>query len=92
MHGTVCFTGMLSNEWTVKDFYPIDYLPQGVRLSAYSGEAGNLPAGVLQTFLDDVAANRARVPIDRVFELDDIHEAHTLMESGQARGKLVVLP
>jgi NADPH:quinone reductase len=22
VHGTTCFTGMLSNEWTVKDFYP----------------------------------------------------------------------
>jgi NADPH2:quinone reductase len=29
VHGTVCFTGMVSNEWTVKDFYPIDYLPRG---------------------------------------------------------------
>ncbi|MCA2212558.1 zinc-binding alcohol dehydrogenase family protein [Jidongwangia harbinensis] len=91
-HGTVCFTGMLANEWTVKDFYPIDYLPNGVRLTAYSGEAGNLPAGVLQSFLDDVAAGRARVPVDRVFGLDQIREAHTLMESGQASGKLVVLP
>jgi len=44
LHGTVCFTGMLSNEWTVKDFYPIDYLPRGVRLTAYSGEAADLPA------------------------------------------------
>jgi len=35
VHGTVCFTGMLSNQWTVKDFYPIDYLPRGVRLTAY---------------------------------------------------------
>ncbi|HSN43544.1 MAG TPA: zinc-binding dehydrogenase, partial [Propionibacteriaceae bacterium] len=26
VHGTVCFTGMLSNEWTVKEFYPIGYL------------------------------------------------------------------
>ena len=26
-HGVVCFTGMLSNEWTVRDFYPIDYIP-----------------------------------------------------------------
>jgi NADPH:quinone reductase-like Zn-dependent oxidoreductase len=92
VHGTVCFTGMLSNEWTVKDFYPIDYLPNGVRLTAYSGEAGNLPADVLQTFLDDVAADRARVPIDRVFDLDHIRDAHSLMESGEARGKLVVLP
>ncbi len=27
VHGVVCFTGMLSNEWTVRDFYPIDYIP-----------------------------------------------------------------
>lgn len=92
VHGTVCFTGMLSNEWTVKDFYPIDYLPQGVRLTAYSGEAENLPADVLQGFLDDVAAGRAVVPLDQAFDLDHIREAHTLMESGEARGKLVGLP
>jgi NADPH:quinone reductase-like Zn-dependent oxidoreductase len=29
--GVVSFTGMLSNVWTVRDFYPIDYLPRGVR-------------------------------------------------------------
>ena len=28
VHGIVCFTGMLSNVWTVKDFYPIGYLPR----------------------------------------------------------------
>ena len=39
VHGVICFTGMLSNEWTVRDFYPIEYLPRGVRLSAYGGEA-----------------------------------------------------
>ena len=37
LHGVVCFTGMLSNVWTVPEFYPIDYLPRGVRLTAYSG-------------------------------------------------------
>jgi NADPH2:quinone reductase len=92
VHGTVCFTGMLSNVWTVKDFYPIGYLPSGVRLTAYSGEADDLPADVLQGFLDDVAADRAVVPVDRAFDLDQIRDAHTLMESGDARGKLVVLP
>ncbi len=90
VHGTVCFTGMLSGEWTVKDFYPIDYLPQGVRLAAYGGDAGDLPPDVLQGFLDDVAAGRASVPIDRVFTLDEIREAHTHLESGAAAGKLVV--
>ena len=41
VHGTVCFTGLLSQEWTVKDFYPIDYLPAGVRLTAYGGDASD---------------------------------------------------
>ncbi|MBB1511739.1 zinc-binding dehydrogenase [Tessaracoccus sp. MC1627] len=90
VHGVVCFTGMLSNQWTVRDFYPIDYLPRGVRLTAYSGEADDLPPEVLQGFLDDVAAGRAVVPIDRTFTLDKIQEAHTVMEQGTARGKLIV--
>ncbi|WP_091039981.1 zinc-binding dehydrogenase [Glycomyces harbinensis] len=90
VHGVVCFTGMLSNEWIVKDFYPIGYLPSGVRLTAYGGDAADLPGAVLQGFLDDVAAGRARVPVDRVFDLDHIRDAHALMESGGARGKLVV--
>jgi NADPH:quinone reductase len=89
--GVVCFAGMLSNQWVVHDFYPIDYLPRGVRLSAYSGDASDLPVGVLQDFLDDVAAGIATVPIARVFRLDDIAEAHRLLEHGSPGGKLVVI-
>lgn len=90
VHGVVCFTGMLSNQWTVSDFYPIDYIPQGVRLTAYSGGSGDLPPHVLQGYLDDVAAGKATVPIDRVYALDEIQDAHARMEAGEARGKLVV--
>lgn len=89
-HGVVCFTGMLSNIWTVRDFYPIDYLPRGVRLTAYHGEAEDLPAPVLQAFLDTVAAGDAVVPIDRVYDFNQIAEAHEAMEAGGAAGKLVV--
>lgn len=92
VHEVVCFTGMLSNQWTVPDFYPIDYLPRGVRLAAYGGDASDLPPQVLQGFLDDVAAGRAVVPLARSFRLDDIVEAHTLLENGGAAGKLVVIP
>lgn len=56
VHGTVCFAGMLSNQWIVPDFYPIAYLPRGVRLTAYSGAAADLPADVLQRHLDRIAA------------------------------------
>jgi NADPH2:quinone reductase len=90
VHGVVCFTGMLSNQWTVRDFYPIEYLPRGVRLTAYGGDATDLPAAVLQEFLDAVAGGRATVPIHRAYTLDEIAEAHADMEAGRATGKLVV--
>ena len=90
VHGVVCFTGMLSNQWTVKDFYPIDYIPRGVRLTAYGGDAADLPAEVLQGFLDMVASGEADVPIHRVYAFDEIVEAHREMEAGTAAGKLVV--
>jgi NADPH2:quinone reductase len=90
VHGVVCFTGMLSNQWTVRDFYPIDYLPRGVRLSAYGGDASDLPPAVLQDFLDVVAAGGASVPIARVYDFAQIVEAHAAMEASDASGKLVV--
>ena len=90
IHGVVCFTGMLSNEWTVEQFYPIDYLPRGVRLAAYGGDASDLSPDVLQDFLDAVAAGDAVVPVHRVYSLDQIQEAHAYLESGKATGKLVV--
>jgi NADPH2:quinone reductase len=91
VQGVVCFTGMLSNQWTVPEFYPIDFIPNGVRLTAYSGEASDLPADVLQAFLDQVAAGRLTVPIHHVYQLDEIRTAHRDMEAGDATGKLVVL-
>ncbi|MCU1435530.1 MAG: NADPH:quinone reductase [Pseudarthrobacter sp.] len=90
IHGTSCFTGMLSNEWTVKDFYPIDYIPRGVRLTAYSGGAADLPATVLQEFLDAAAAQPNLVPVGGVYKFDEIQQAHRDMENGSATGKLVV--
>jgi NADPH:quinone reductase len=91
LHGVVCFTGMLSNEWTVRDFYPIDYIPRGVRLTAYTGEATDLQTEILQDFLDAVAAGEAIVPVHRVYHLDETREAHAEMEAGSATGKIVVL-
>jgi NADPH:quinone reductase len=91
VHGVVCFTGMLSNQWTVRDFYPIDYLPRGVRLTAYGGEAADLPPQLLQDFLDSVAAETAVVPIGRVYRFDQIVQAHADMEANRVSGKLVVL-
>jgi NADPH:quinone reductase-like Zn-dependent oxidoreductase len=90
VHGTVCFTGLLSNQWTIRDFYPIGYLPSGVRLTAYGGEASDLPSAVLQEVLDEIAAGRFDVPIHRVYALEEIVEAHRAMEANEAVGKQVL--
>lgn len=92
LYGVVCFSGMLSNQWLVPNFYPIGYIPRGVRLTAYSGEASDLPADVLQSFLDMVAAGQMKVPLYRTYRLDEIVTAHADMEANRATGKLVVLP
>jgi NADPH:quinone reductase-like Zn-dependent oxidoreductase len=89
VHGTVCFTGMLSNEWLVHDFYPIGYLPNGVRLTAYGGESSDLPAAVLQRVLDQIAAGRMTLGPVTVYDLEDIRRAHEDLEQGNVVGKLV---
>ena len=87
----MCFTGMLSDEWTIPEFYPMDWLPNGVRLTAYSGEASDLDPATLQDFIDAVAAGRAQVPIGRIYELDDITQAHRDLDAGTIGGKGVVV-
>ena len=90
VHGTVCFTGMLSNEWILPDFYPIGYIPNGVRLTGYGGEAADLPQDVMQGYLDAIASGRFPVPVRRTYELEQIQEAHAAMEKNEAVGKLAV--
>jgi NADPH:quinone reductase-like Zn-dependent oxidoreductase len=90
IHGTVCFTGMLSNQWVVPNFYPIAYLPRGVRLTAYGGGSGDLPTEVLQRYLDRVAAGKVSLRPSRVYALEQIRQAHTDMEQNRTFGKMVV--
>ncbi|TDD55908.1 NADPH:quinone reductase [Kribbella antibiotica] len=90
VHGTACFTGMLSDNWTIPDFYPMDYLPNGVRLTAYSGQSHDLPAEAFQRYVDLVAAGKLPIRIDRVFAMEEIGAAHRIMADGKAVGKLVV--
>ncbi|HSZ48096.1 MAG TPA: zinc-binding dehydrogenase [Streptosporangiaceae bacterium] len=91
VHGTACFGGSLSNQWTVRDFSPNEYLPRGVRLAGYFGDAADLPREALQEILDAVAAGRLAFPVDRVYDgLEQVQQAHDDMEHNRATGKLVV--
>jgi NADPH:quinone reductase-like Zn-dependent oxidoreductase len=90
VHGTVCFSGMLSNEWIVRNFYPIAYLPKGVRLTAYGGESTDLPPDVLQSYLDKIGSGKMTLGPTNVYHFDDIRKAHADMEHNRSVGKLVV--
>jgi NADPH:quinone reductase-like Zn-dependent oxidoreductase len=88
--GTVCMTGILGNEWTMKEFTPMGDIPSLGRLTIYGGDAGNLNQDLLQDFINTVAKGEINLNIDKVFKLDEIVAAHTYMESNQAKGKIVV--
>jgi len=76
VHGTACFGGSLSNQYTVRDFSPNEYLPKGVRLAGYFGDAADLPREAFQEILDAVAAGQLTFPVDRVYNgLEQVRQA-----------------
>lgn len=88
--GIVCMTGILGNEWTMKEFTPMEDIPSLGRLTVYMGESKNLSKGLLQDFIDSVEAGKIQLNIDRVFNLTEVAMAHQYMEDNSAKGKIVV--
>ncbi|MEU9314020.1 zinc-binding dehydrogenase [Streptomyces sp. NPDC048256] len=90
-HGTVCFTGALAGQWTLPDFTPF-MIPGGVRLTAYAGQASDLPAEMFQQQLQAIAAGRLKVPVAKVYHgLEQVRAAQADVETGTTPGKHVVL-
>ncbi|WP_426172801.1 zinc-binding dehydrogenase [Massilia sp. TWR1-2-2] len=89
--GLVCMAGMVGDRWSFAEIAPMDVIPTGVSLTTYSGGVADFLAMPLQELIDRVADGRLPVAAARVFRLDGIVEAHRLMESNQAGGKIVVL-
>ena len=88
--GMVCMTGILGNEWTMKEFTPMGDIPSLGRLTVYMGESKNLSKELLQEFIDEVEKGTIKLNIDSVFSLDQVAEAHQYMEENRAKGKIVV--
>ncbi len=88
--GVVCMTGILGNEWTMKEFTPMGDIPSLGRLTVYMGESKNLSKELLQDFIDEVEKGSIKLNIDRVFKLHEVAEAHQYMEDNRAKGKVVI--
>jgi NADPH:quinone reductase len=90
--GIVCMTGMLSEQWAIKDFAPMESIPATVSLTVYDSGQVKVATEHFQSFIRDVEAGLIRLNVSQTFSLKQIVEAHRLMESNAASGKIVVLP
>ena len=93
--GRVCQAGFLGGLGPVDDFLPIVDLPSGVQLSFFGSfdlgtEAFPLSAIPFQTIVEKVEAGAYRARPSRVLTFEEVADAHRLMESNEAAGKLVV--
>ena len=89
--GSVCMTGMVSNQWQLQNFSPMGAIPTAVSLTTYSGGAEDFMQTPLQSFVDALEVGKAKVPAGPVFSIDEIVEAHRAMEENRAFGKIVVV-
>src|SRR5271165_4058636 len=93
--GRACLAGFLGGLDPVPDFNPLIQMSSGVHFSFFGSFVFGTPGFPLsdvplQTIADQVAAGRFKVKPAQVFRFEDIREAHRVMESNQANGKLVV--
>ena len=94
--GRLCEAGWLGGLDPIASFNPILQVPSGVHFSFFGrfvfGTPGFPLSDVpLQAIAGDVSAGRYKAKPARVFRFEDIREAHRVMESNQANGKLVVI-
>jgi NADPH:quinone reductase-like Zn-dependent oxidoreductase len=89
--GTVCMTGIVGNEWSFNNFSPMEAIPSTVRLTIYGGGPVEFMATPLEEMVQEIVAGKLHVQVGKVFQLEDIAEAHRCMEENKAGGKVVVL-
>lgn len=94
--GRACLAGFLGGLAPVPDFNPLLQMPSGVHFSFFGSFVFGTPGFPLsdvplQKITKDIADGRFEAKPSRVFRFEDIQEAHRVMDSNQANGKMVVV-
>lgn len=89
--GICCNTGIVGNKWSLDGFNPMEVIPTAVCLTVYGGSEKDFIKTPLEDFAQLVAKGEMKIQIGKVFKLDEIVQAHELMDSNKAGGKIVVL-
>lgn len=88
--GIVCVTGTAGGKWAFDHFEPIFEIGNGVYLTSYAGSADAFQETPMDEITKQFVDGTMKIPI-KTFQLDEINEAHCLMEESRATGKMVVL-
>jgi NADPH:quinone reductase-like Zn-dependent oxidoreductase len=89
--GVVCMTGILGGEWELPAFEPMADIPTGVKLSAYSGGAGDITQEELQHYVGLVESGELKLHQGPVWPFSQLREAHQALDENRANGKMVVV-
>jgi NADPH:quinone reductase-like Zn-dependent oxidoreductase len=89
--GSVCMTGMVGNAWELDKFSPMGAIPTAVNLTTYAGGPEDFIETPLEELAKQIKEGSLEVKIGKVFRLDEIVEAHRVMEENTAGGKIVIL-
>ena len=89
--GVVCMTGILGGQWELAGFRPMGHIPTGVKLSSYSGGAGDITATELQKYVSLVESGDLPIYAGPVWKFAQLREAHTALDENRANGKMVVV-
>jgi len=88
-HGIVCVTGLLGKKTTLDNFYPIKDIPSGVYLTGFVSNSPNQQ--LIYALFSHIKQFNIQPIIARIFSLNQLAEAHALMENNHANGKIVVV-
>lgn len=89
--GVVCMTGILGGQWELPSFRPMGHIPTAVRLTSYSGGAGDISREQLQQYVSMVESGRLEIRRGPMWRFDQLRLAHQAMDENRANGKMVVL-
>lgn len=88
--GTVCITGIVGGTWDWQGNF-MELIPAAKNLTTYSGGVEDWMATPFDELVQDVVSGNMHLPSGRIMHLDDIVEAHRLMDENEAGGKIVIL-
>ncbi|MCA9667333.1 MAG: zinc-binding dehydrogenase [Myxococcales bacterium] len=89
--GVVCMTGILGGQWELSSFRPMGDIPTAVRLTSYSGGAGDIAREQLQQYVSMVEGGQLEIRRGPTWRFDELPAAHRAMDDNRANGKMVVV-